>query len=358
MKKKQIKSYKQLSVEERERIQELLWQKQSIRYIATELERSPATISREIKRNNPKSKKRYTPRLANERAVQKRSSRGREERLKSEALRIYVVNKLKLGWSPEQIAGKSKKVVGISISYEAIYQYIYHQIYRNGHGYVKPGCEDLRPYLARRRKRRMKKGSRKVQKQERFDRLPSIESRPKEAEKRKKVGHWEDDLIVSKHNTQALKTINERVSGLVLIGRVYDHTMAETNRVVTKRLSQIPHPYRKTLTRDRGKENLGYKELEETLNINCYFADPYQSWKRGSNENLNGLIRRYFPKKTNFATLSDEDIHLVEHLLNSRPRKRLGWKTPYEVFNNLTGVALKDWMYLNIGWHFANFILL
>lgn len=332
--------YQQLRVDERERIQLLLWEKRSVRYIARELGRSPSTISREIQRNKPKERHRYTPRVAHARAVRKRSSRGREQRLKSAAVRSYVTQQLKTGWSPEQIAGKSKELVGESISHESIYQYIYHQIYRQGYGYVKPSCEDLRPYLARARKRRMKKGARKVQKQEYTERLPSIDDRPTEVEHRKSVGHWEDDLIVSRQSSQALKTINERLSGLVFIERVHDHTMTETNRVVTGRLSIIPASYRKTLTRDRGSENMGYKELEETLHLNCYFAHPYHSWERGSNENLNGLIRRYFPKKTDFATLSDEEIQQVEHLLNSRPRKRLGWKTPYEVFYQLTGVAL------------------
>lgn len=339
---KQERRYEQLSIEERERIQKMLWEKRSLRYIAQELRRSVSTISREIVRNRPGQQRQYTPRLAEERAMKKRSSRGREERLKSDDLRRYVVKKLKEGWSPEQISGKSKKAVGESISHEAIYQYVYHQIHRSGYGYVKPGCEDLRSYLPLRRKRRMKKGARKVQKQERYDRLPSMTDRPKEVERRKKVGHWEDDLVVSKQSSDALKTINERVSGLVLIGRVNNHTMAETNRVVKKRLESIPAPYRKTLTRDRGSENMGYEELEQDLHINCYFANPYHSWERGSNENLNGLIRRFFPKGTDFATITDEQIHHVEYLLNSRPRKRLGWKTPYEVFYQHTGVALES----------------
>lgn len=339
--KKGKREYQQIGIEEREKIYEMrFWEKRSIREIAKELDRNPSSISRELRRNGGKERKKYSPRLANERAMKKRSSRGREGRLKSPELREYVVKQLKLGWSPEQIAGTSKAAVGERISHEAIYQYVYHQVYRDGYGALKPGCEDLRGYLPRRRKRRMKKGARKAQKQGRRDCLPSIDERPKEVETRKRLGHWEDDLIVSKQSTVALKTINERVSGIVFIERVHNKTIAESNRTVTKRLKDIPSPYCKTLTRDRGTENLGYTELENQLNINCYFANPYHSWERGSNENLNGLIRRFFPKKTNFATITDEQIQLVEYLLNSRPRKRLGWKTPYEVFYQLTGVAL------------------
>ena len=104
----------------------------------------------------------------------------------------------------------------------------------------------------------------------------------------------------------------------------------------------VPKEFRKTLTRDRGSENLGYMELERTLGIRCFFAHAYHAWERGSNENANGLIRRFFPKGTDFRTVSDEEIQRVEYLLNTRPRKRLGWKTPYEVFYEATGVALQS----------------
>jgi len=117
--------------------------------------------------------------------------------------------------------------------------------------------------------------------------------------------------------------------------------MAAANEVTIARLARLPKQYRKTLTRDRGSENLGYRELEQILSIKCYFAHPYHSWQRGANENVNGLIRRYLPKGTDFNTVSDKQIKCIEYLLNSRPRKRLGGKTPYQVFYELTGVALQ-----------------
>jgi len=265
--------------------------------------------------------------------------RGRENRLKNNELREYVVYHLKIGWSPEQIAATSRNAISISISHEAIYQYIYAQVYREGYGYLKPGKEDLRPYLARHRKRRIRKGLRRSYRIEN-GLLPSIDKRPKEVEKRISIGHWEDDCIVSRASLDRLKTINERVSGIVFIAKTKDGTITETNKVINKRLNAIPKQFLKTLTRDRGTENLGYRKLEENLGIDCFFAHAYHSWERGSNENINGLIRRFFPKKTDFRTITDEDIKRVEYLLNSRPRKRLGWKTPYEVFYKLTGVAL------------------
>lgn len=334
--------YQHFSIEERERIQYGLWEQRSIRRIAEDLGRSPGSVSREIRRNLPPEKHRYTPRLAHERALTNRTRRGRVERLKHEGLRTYVVSHLKLGWSPEQVAGTAESAVGTRISPEAIYQYVYAQVYQGGNGYLKPGREDLRPYLARHRKRRMRKGLRRSYRIEKGP-LPSIEDRPREVAARRHVGHWEDDSIVSSPAIPVrLRTTNERVSGVVFIAKAHDRTMAEANRITNERLSAVPPPYRKTLTRDRGAENLGYETLERGLGIRCFFAHPYHSWERGSNENVNGLVRRFFPKKTDFRTITDEEVRQVEYLLNSRPRKRLGWKTPYQVFYELTGVALQS----------------
>ncbi len=172
--------------------------------------------------------------------------------------------------------------------------------------------------------------------------MPSIDARPEEVSKRCVIGHWEDDSIVfSPTSPVRLRTTNELVSGIVFIEKAHDRTMVEANRITRERLGVIPAQFRKTLTRDRGGENMGYEALEKTLGILCFFAHAYHSWERGSNENLNGLIRRFFPKGTDFRNVSAEEIRKVEYLLNTRPRKRLGWKTPYQVFYELTGVALQ-----------------
>jgi IS30 family transposase len=333
-------AYKHLTIEEREILQNLRWQMKPIREIGRILGRSPSSISRELKRNLSPERFVYTPRLAQERSLEYRHHRGREKRLKNDAVRSYVVEHLKLGWSPEQISG-TINTIGEHISHEAIYQYVYAQVHRGGYGYIKPGCEDLRVFLPLRRKRRMHQGMRKERRIIKGP-LPSIENRPEEVSLRTRIGDWEDDLIVSRSTQNALKTLNERVSGVVFIARVFDHTAQETNRVVEERLNIVPKRFRKTLTRDRGSENLFYQELEEKLDIVCYFANAHHPWERGSNENVNGLIRRYFPKKTDFSLITDEEIRWVEYLINSRPRKRLGFKTPYEVFFNRTGVALQS----------------
>lgn len=329
--------YKHLSILEREKIQELLWKKQSVRTIAKELDRPPSCISREIKRNQPLQYK-YTPRVANERALLKRKERGRKLRLKNLFIRRYVIDHLKSGYSPEQISGRlSFEYPKYNISYEAIYQYIYHQVYREGYGTLKPHHHDLRGYLKRRHKRRAKKGMRKGERIFKHKGV-SIELRPKEIEKRKIIGHWEGDSVVSRKSKFRLNTLVERKTGFVLISKIQDGTSIQTSNIVIERLKFFKPFFRKTLTTDNGTENFGYEDIENNLNISCYFAHPYCSGERGTNENTNGLIRWYFPKGIDFATVSDEDVARVEYILNTRPRKRLGWRTPLEVFNE--GVAL------------------
>lgn len=314
----------------------------SLRRIATELghSRTAGSVCREIGGRPRKGLRKYQAHIAHEQALDKRKGK-KSFRLKNDLIRAYTMEKLKLGWSPEQISIRLPiDHQGETISYEAIYQYVYAQVFRGGNGVVKKGCEDLRVYLPRRHNRRAKKGFRKAQKLERVGNLPSIESRPHEVEKRKIIGHWEDDCIVSRQSKERIKSINERVSGVVLLGKMKDGTSLESSRVVCEKMKVIPSPYLKTLTRDRGRENLDYQTIESKTKMKIYFAHPYCSHERGSNENLNGLVRRFFPKKTDFAKVSEEEILKVEYLLNTRPRKRHGGKTPLEVLLERTGVAL------------------
>lgn len=313
-------------------IQGMLWEKRSVREIAKKLNRNPSSISREINKNIP-LKRSYKPRLANERALEKRKSRGRKLRLKSEFIRRYAISHLKDGYSPEQIAGRLHlEYPKESISYEAIYQFIYSHVHREGRGLMRPGYHDLRPYLKRRHKRRAQKGMRTVQRIFK-PKGPSIDDRPKEVEKRKVVGHWEGDSMVSRKSTVGLNTLVERKTGLVFITKISNSTARVTRETVVGRLSVLKEELRKTLTVDNGHENFEYAEITKELNTKCFFAHPYHSWERGTNENTNGLIRWYFPKGTDFATITDESIKVVEDALNNRPRKRLGWRTPLEAFN-------------------------
>ena len=324
--------YQHLSIEERELIQLRLWEKKSIRAIAGELGRPPSSVSREIRRNLPGIKYRYTPRLAHERALAKRKSRGRQDRLKNERIREYVIKHLKKRWSPEQIAGTIKVAINETISHEAIYQYVYAQIHRNGYGWVKLGCQDLRPYLRRKRKRRFKKGARRGQRCFK-PKGALIDERPKEVEQRARIGDWESDTVESIDHKPGINTLVERKSGLVLITKLADKTALATASAITNRLEPLPEKAKQTMTFDNGPENSDWQLLEEFTGAKTFFAHAYHSWERGSNENANGLIRDYFPKKTDFGIVSDEEIKYVENELNTRPRKRLNWRTPLEVFS-------------------------
>lgn len=324
--------YKHLSILEREKIQELFWQKKSVRYMAKILNRSPASISRELRRNFPEEHKRYTPRLANERALFKRKCRGRIERLKTKKIREYVITHLKLRWSPEQIAGRIKIDLEETISHEAIYQFIYIQVYRNGWGYLKPQHEDLRIYLRRKQKRRQKKGTRKCQRIFKPKGI-SIDERPKIVDTRKRIGDWEGDSVESKDHAPGVNTLLERKSGLYLVTKLESKTASATREAVRTRMEFIPEKFKRTLTLDNGPENSDWKLLQKEIKMKCFYAHPYHSWERGSNENANGLLRDYFPKKTDFSMISCELLATVEHELNTRPRKRLGFKTPLEVWS-------------------------
>lgn len=323
--------YTQLSIEEREKIQYCLWEKKSERQIAKELGRDPSTISREIKRN-PSGRNFYASRSSHLRALQKKKSRGRKNRLKNDLVREYVVSELKKRTSPEQIAGRlSMDHPNQSISHEAIYQFIYHQINRDGWGLLKPNCQDLRSCLRRRKKRRTHKGSRRCQ---RVLKAPgiSIDMRPLVVERKSRVGDWESDSVASCDNKPGINTFEERKTGLVLITKLKDKTAESTLVAIESRTRYIPKELKQTATFDNGSENQKWQELETQTGFKCFFAHPYHFWERGSNENTNGLIRDFFPKKTDFTKVSQEELQAVEDNLNNRPRKRLNWLTPVEVF--------------------------
>lgn len=324
--------YKHLTIQEREAIQLMLWEKKSIRTIAKKLNRSPSSISREVNKNYVGHGKRYFPRVAHGKALTKRKSRGRKNRLKNQEIRDYVITHLKKKWSPEQISGRIQIDINQKISHEAIYQHIYHQIYREGYGYLKPNCEDLRIYLRRKRKRRVHKGARRCQRVFK-PKGAIIDQRPGIVEKRKRIGDWESDTVESKDRKPGINTLVERQTGLVFISKLFDKTSKATTTAIVRRLGYLPLKAKQTITFDNGTENSNWQELERKTNIKAFFCHPYHSWERGTNENTNGLIRNYFPKKTDFTKILGEEIQRVEYELNTRPRKRLGFKTPLEVFS-------------------------
>lgn len=322
-------NYKHFTIEEREEIQLCLWQKESVRSIARRLGRSHSSLVREIARNKPPERYRYTPRLANERALLKRRCRGRTLRLKNARIRAHVVECLKERWSPEQIAGRMKRDGIGNISPEAIYQFIYAQL---SYGKPRSGGEDLRPFLRRKRRRRVPHGARRCQRVLR----PwgaSIEVRPAVVAQKKRIGDWEGDTVESVNHKPGINTALERKTGLVLITKLAGKRSADTVSVLAERFAGIPPSCKHTMTLDRGSENSDWQSVEATTGVRCFFARAYHAWERGANENVNGLIRDYFPKKTDFTLVPDTAISAVEYALNTRPRKRLGWRTPLEVWS-------------------------
>lgn len=255
-KKKQSKGKSPLSLRERTII-ELGWCRdgKTVTAIASELERNKSSIAREIDRRPRRGRGKYNADVLHRKALDRIKKRGNTPKtMRVSELKEYIEEKLAVGWSPEQISIRLpieyKKDTTMRISYEAIYQEVYRRVHRSGNGEVKKGQKDLRPLLARRHKRRAKKGFRKAQKLERDTKLPSIEQRPVAVAQRKQVGHWEDDTVVSRESLVRLKTINERVSGVILIGKMKDGSIIESNRVVMERLGSMPVQYRKSLTRD------------------------------------------------------------------------------------------------------------
>lgn len=327
--------YKHLTIEEREILQTMWWERKPMREMARALGRSPSSISRELRRNFPPEHKVYSPRLAHQRALKSRRSRGRRERLRNEKVRAYVKEKLKLRWSPEQIAGRIKLDLKESISHEAIYQFIYAQC-RNGSPEIRVGREDLRPYLRRARKRRQAKGMRKAQRIFKPHGV-SIEERPEIVNLRQRIGDWEGDTVESKNHKPGINTLVERKLGLTLITKLKTKTSFSTISVVKERIRELPIELKHTLTLDNGPENRDWQTMEESTGLSVFYAHAYCSGERGTNENTNGLIRDYYPKGTDFCIISDEEIAQVEYLLNTRPRKRLGWLSPLEALSVALG---------------------
>ncbi len=317
-------SYKHLSQEEREIIANLLSGGSSLSDIAKAVSRDKSTISRELKRNSPPERRRYVPCRAHARSCERKTKANTHERLKNDLVRRYVKDGLDLGWSPEQISGRIQiDHPGQAINHEAIYQFIYHP--------QNPDRLEMIQLLRRGHKKRKNKGiGRKVRKTKIPNRIP-IDARPKSVESRRHSGHWEGDSMISRSSKVALNTLVERKSRLVLITKLPRKGAVETNRAIIDRLKKLPAKDRQTLTLDNGTENAKHEQLSAQLGIKCSFAHPYASWERGTNENINGLIRWYLPKGTDFRKITPEQIARIEDLLNSRPRKCLGYKTPAEV---------------------------
>lgn len=299
----------------------MLWvQGQSLRAISRALRRYPSSISRELLRNS--EDRLYVPCLAQRQAKERRSEAGRRSRLKDPTIRAYVEAKLKQRWSPELIAGRLKREFpSISISHEAIYQWIYVE-----------GKKCI-PFLTRRHRQRKWRGYRYNFQPCIIPSRVSIDRRPAIVASRVQAGHWEADTIMPpKGQRTALQTVAERKTRYTLLTKLEGLGTAPMRDTLIKRLKRVPSSLRRTITYDNGSENVGHVMVNNDLGTRSYFCHPYCSWERGTVENTNGLIRRFFPKKTNLDAITTYQVKRVEQWLNHRPRKCLNYQTPYEVF--------------------------
>lgn len=321
------RTFKHLTLKERIVIETLLGQKKKPSYIAMQLDRNRATIGREIKQWVAKPTDKYNAELAHFCAQQAHiTKRGKDKIDTYFKLKVFVYKGLLSDFSPEQISGYIKDQYPndpiMSISYEAIYQHIY----RHRQSKLAKKLIALLPYKhSRRRNHSRKKG---FTKQSRIPDAVSIEERPNHVETRLEIGHLEGDLVIGVGQKSAIGTLVERKTRMVFMVKIDNRKSETVTHAFARELLKYNEIYRKSMTYDNGMEMANHKWLSEKTGMKIYFAHPYSSWERGTNENTNGLIRRYFPKGTDFSTITEEQLKVVQNKLNNRPRKCLNYKTP------------------------------
>jgi IS30 family transposase len=314
--------YGHLNIDEREVILKMRAQQASMREIGDHLRRSAGTISRELSRN-VSSTMDYKPHLAQRYYKKRRDASKEPYRLEEDlSLRKYVSKKLKEYWSPEQISGCVQKERGTYISVITIYSWIYRNRDEGGKFY-----KYLRQSHRWRRKRRVGDDRRGQMPDRRM-----IDERPKVVNERSRIGDWESDTVEGRKGSGFIATHVERKSRYTVAVKVADKSADTVARATLDAMKKLPPDKVKTMTFDNGTEFAGFKELERGLDMRSYFARPYHSWERGTNENTNGLLRQFFPKGMDFKKVMQSDVDKAMELLNNRPRKCLNYRTPTEVF--------------------------
>lgn len=308
----------QITLEERYAINVMRKHRYSIRAIARELGRAPSTISRELWRNLRPSG-RYVPAIAHSYATARRRRSRRNARITTETWTV-VDRYLRMDWSPEQVSGFLKAEGILRISHEAIYIHVWADKRTGG---------DLWQHL-RQSGKRARKRYRSRDWRGRLADKRHISERPPEVKERAEIGHWEIDTVMgTEHGRNSIVTLVERATGYLVMGKLARHCAADT---VARCIEMIERHSGKvvTITSDNGTEFHSYKQIEAATGVEFYFATPHHAWERGTNENTNGLIRQYLPKRTSFADVTQNDCDAIAAKLNSRPRKRLGYRTPEE----------------------------
>ncbi len=314
--------YQQLSLEDRCTIARLHGEGRSLRQIAAAVDCAPSTVSRELKRNISRQKG-YLPAYAEEQSKARRWKGSKLDR--SPELRKEVLKRLACRWSPEQIAGRMAMETGAaSISHETIYRFIYAQIARTNDF-------SWRRYLPRAKARRGYRGHKGGSPASFIKDRVSIHQRPQDVEDRSDTGHWEADCMLFSKYGQAVLTLHDRSSRILFATRPPNKAAIPTAQALLDLLEPLPNNFRKTITFDNGTEFARHNELH-SINLKTYFCDPHSPWQKGGIENAIGRMRRFMPRKTDLATLSDRDFNAFLLTYNNTPRKCLGYKTPAEVF--------------------------
>jgi len=330
---KQAVTYTRLSPAEREEISRALAREQTFGEIARSLGRKPSTISRELSRLRYNSHS-YRATFAGEVAAQNKNHRKviQPRLVRNKKLRTYVIKHLRLLWSPEEIAGRLKLAYPDDMTMRASHETIYTYIYCLARGELKK--ELIATLKQQRSSRERPRGKNGRAKHSPIPDLVSIEERPKEVEDRIIPGHWEGDLIIGKGGQSAIGTLVERTTRAVILVPLKSKQADHVAKAFAHELRKLPEQMKLTLTYDRGSEMARHKLFTTATTMKVYFADPHSPWQRGTNENTNGLIRRFFPKSTDLG-VSRKEIKHVQDLLNGRPRKILQYRTPYEAFSQL-----------------------
>lgn len=319
-----MKQYRHINQQEREMVFLYHNQGKSNREIGTLLGRDHRSIGRELKRNSTSVSKRYLPSSAHLLAGNRRKN-SKKSKLDDGALRSYVIKKLGCQWSPEQIAGRIKLTAPASaVSYETIYSFIYH-----------PDNKKLKlwEFLRHRHSRRECSQGRRTKKLRQIPHRVFIKERPLEANLRLTIGHWETDLMEGRRTTGAhVSVLSDRKSLLVKLSKVASKKPEEKHASIIKQFKREDAPFVKTITMDNGSENFHHYKVAEELLCKTYFCNPYHAWEKGTVENIIGLVRQYFPKGADLRAVREEELVQIAHELNTRPRKKLGFYTPLEVF--------------------------
>ena len=323
-------AYSRVTEEERNHIHRWRQAGLGVRVIAARLGRSPSSISRELARNT--GLRGYRPKQAH-RLAQERALRPGPRRF-TEDVRLDAVARLREGWTPEIISGRARLEGRPWVCKETIYKHVYVDAKLGG---------ELWTHLPRsRRKRRRRCPRQEGRGRGRIPNQRMIDTRPAEVETRRQAGHWEGDLINGAHETGNLVTLVERTTRFTLVGRTDSKEASEVSAVIEACFALLPVGIRLSVTFDNGKEFAQHEALARILGLDVYFAKPYHSWERGTNENTNGLIRRLYPKQSSFASIREDELARIDRYLNDRPRKCLGWKTPREQMAACLASALRQ----------------